>query len=73
MKSKYILPIFLMGTVGLQSCSDFLDTEPTEGFPETVVWETQNTWMHLSLATMGMHTVCMSLFLLGTRLSATIW
>ncbi len=43
MKSKYILPIFLMGTVGLQSCSDFLDTEPTEGFPETVVWETQNT------------------------------
>lgn len=43
MKSKYILPIFLMGTAGLQSCSDFLDTEPTEGFPETVVWETQST------------------------------
>ena len=43
MKSKYILPIFLMGTVGLQSCSDFLDTEPTEGFPETIVWETQGT------------------------------
>lgn len=32
-----------MGTAGLQSCSDFLDTEPTEGFPETIVWETQNT------------------------------
>ena len=32
-----------MGTVGLQSCSDFLDTEPTEGFPETIVWETQGT------------------------------
>lgn len=43
MKSKYILPIFLIGTAGLQSCSDFLDTEPTEGFPETIVWETQNT------------------------------
>lgn len=43
MKSKYILPIFLMGTVSLQSCGDFLDTEPTEGFPETVVWETQST------------------------------
>lgn len=43
MKSKYILPIFLMGTVGLQSCGDFLDTEPTEGFPETIVWETQST------------------------------
>ena len=43
MKNKHILPIFLMGTVGLQSCSDFLDTKPTEGFPETTVWETQGT------------------------------
>lgn len=43
MKNKYVLPILLIGTVGLQGCSDFLDTEPTEGFPETTVWETQGT------------------------------
>ena len=43
MKTKYVLPILLIGTVGLQGCSDFLDTEPTEGFPETTVWETQGT------------------------------
>lgn len=43
MKNKYILPILMMGVAGLQSCSDFLDTKPTEGFPETVVWDTQST------------------------------
>ena len=32
-----------MGALGLQSCSDFLDTKPTEGYPETTVWETQGT------------------------------
>lgn len=43
MKHKHILPILLMGALGLQSCSDFLDTKPTEGYPETTVWETQGT------------------------------
>lgn len=43
MKYKYILPILLFGAVSLQSCNDFLDTKPTEGYPETTVWETQGT------------------------------
>lgn len=32
-----------MGAISLQSCNDFLDTKPTEGYPETTVWETQGT------------------------------
>lgn len=43
MKNRYILPLFLLGITGLSGCSDFLDTEPTEGFPETIVWETKET------------------------------
>lgn len=35
---KYILPLCLVGTVGLQSCDDWLDTKPTESYSEEMVW-----------------------------------
>ena len=56
MKNKYVLPILLIGTVGLQGCSDFLDTEPTEGFPETTVWKRRVPLMHSLSAIMVTHT-----------------
>lgn len=43
MKSKYLLTALMTGIVGLQSCNDFLDTAPTEGFPEDAVWSSQKS------------------------------
>ena len=40
---KLIISTLLLGGLSLQSCNDFLDTKPTEGFPETTVWQTQST------------------------------
>ena len=73
MKHKHILPILLMGALGLQSCSDFLDTKPTEGYPETTVWETQGTVVHSSSETMAMRSAFTNGSLPGTRLSPTTW
>lgn len=74
MKNKYVLPILLIGTVGLQGCSDFLDTEPTEGFPETTVWETPGyRWSIRLSAIMVTHTGHTKVSPHGTKLSVTIW
>ena len=73
MKNKYVLPILLIGTVGLQGCSDFLDTEPTEGFPETTVWKRRVPLMHSLSAIMVTHTGHTKVSPHGTKLSVTIW
>ncbi|MEG0887374.1 MAG: RagB/SusD family nutrient uptake outer membrane protein [Bacteroides sp.] len=40
---KYILPLLLCSTLGLQSCNDFLDTKPSAIYTEDLVWSTRNT------------------------------
>jgi len=40
---KFILPIGLVGVLGLQSCESFLDTNPTETYSDATVWSTQGT------------------------------
>lgn len=41
--NKFILPLCLIGAVGLQSCEDFLDTKPTESYSDNTVWASQGT------------------------------
>lgn len=73
MKHKHILPILLMGALGLQSCSDFLDTKPTEGYPETTVWETQGTVDAFVIGNYGNAFGLTNGSLHGTRHSPTTW
>lgn len=41
--NKYILPICLISAISLQSCSDFLDTKPTESYGDDIVWNSPST------------------------------
>lgn len=43
MKFKYLFPVLLTGILGAQSCEKFLDTAPTDGFPEDAVWSSQKS------------------------------
>lgn len=36
---KFILPLCLGGTLMLQSCEDFLNSEPTEIYSDDIIWE----------------------------------
>lgn len=38
MKAKYLLPLSLLFGIAVQSCSDFLDTEPAAIYSEDLVW-----------------------------------
>lgn len=41
--SNYILPLFFCGTLSLQGCEDFLNTEPTESYSDDTVWGSPTT------------------------------
>lgn len=40
---KYALLLIFCGALGLQSCDNFLDTEPTESYSDDTVWGTPST------------------------------
>ena len=73
MKNKYVLPILLIGTVGLQGCSDFLALNRRKVSLKQLFGKRRVPLMHSLSAIMVTHTGHTKVSPHGTKLSVTIW